>query len=51
VWRITTYKVFVGRLRRKFCTWEDNTEIVLKEIGWVWSGFIRFRIETCDVSL
>jgi hypothetical protein len=34
-------------LRRPRTMWVDNTEMDLREIGWmVWTGFIWFRIGT-----
>jgi hypothetical protein len=46
------YKIVVRKLEGKRplgrcrLRWEDNTRIDLKEIGWVWTGFIWLRIGT-----
>jgi hypothetical protein len=36
----------IGKPRRR---WKD-IKLDLKELGWAWTGFIRFRLETHGVS-
>jgi len=48
----TAYNILFGRpegkttLRRPKRRWEDNIRMDLRETGWVWTGFICFRIGT-----
>jgi hypothetical protein len=35
------------QLRRPRRRWKDNINIVLKEIGWMWTGLISLGLGTC----